>query len=160
MTDLSRWDMSCLYNGSTDPAIDKAVADYATAAANFQATYQGKLSDAATVAAALADWCALSTLIERPFIYASHLLTAIDTENPDGQALVQRLTERYSKIYSDHLVFFVVELSALPVATLEGLMADPVVAPYRQYLSEIKRTRPFVLPQSAEETLGRYAPFM
>jgi oligoendopeptidase F len=160
ITHLSRWDTSCLYNGPTDPAIDKAVADYAAGAAAFQATYQDKLTDTTTVAAALADWCALSALIERPFIYASHLLTAIDTENEACHALVQRLTERSSKIYSDHLVFFVVKLSALPVATLESLIADPALAPYREYLADIKRTRPFVLPQSAEETLARYTPFM
>src|SRR4051812_27711121 len=89
------WDLSDLYAGPDDPALDRDLAASRARARTFEAAYRGKIEpgpDAALLRAALDELEALAEQLDRPLIYAS-LLHAARTDEPRHGALLAKTRE-------------------------------------------------------------------
>jgi oligoendopeptidase F len=153
-----RWDLRELYQGPADAGIDADLAAARTQADAFVARWRGRLAtiDAPDLQHALAEYEALLDLTQRPGFYAS-LLTAMDSQDPVALALEQRAAEAQSELRAT-LVFFELELLALEETRATALVADPALAGYAHFLTQLRRFKPHVLTEPEERVLARKEP--
>jgi oligoendopeptidase F len=130
------WDLSDLYLGLDDPAITQDFLDIRQRAEAFERAFKGKIAagtcEANTLALALTEYDAILRLLARPGTYAQ-LMFAADASDQARGALVQR-TQLESTSVNKHLLFFDLELGAMPEAVFAALISDPRLSSYRHYL--------------------------
>ena len=149
------WALEDLYTSPDDPRLEADLADAKQQAEAFAVSYRGKIANAQLdgpgLAAALAEYEALSALESRPSFYAS-LLFAADTQNQAAQQLVQRTREAATET-SNLTVFFGLELIALDDAQLAALLTTPALAEYQHYIEAVRRFKPHTLSEKEEQLL-------
>jgi len=152
-----RWDLSDLYAGPDDPALEADLDDAQARAEAFAERYRGRLAqiEPAELAAALDELESLSEPAARAGAYAG-LLFAADTAAPRHGALLQRVQERGSAIQNT-LVFFELEWVALPDEHVARLLEDPALARRRHYLAAARRWRPHVLSEPEEKLMEEFS---
>jgi oligoendopeptidase F len=152
-----RWDLSDLYAGPGDPAIDADLDRALAGAQDFEQRHRGRVARLAPaeLARAVDELEALGELVARPAAYAG-LLFASDTSQPRHGALLQHVQERASQIRNT-LVFFELEWVALDAASADARLADPVLARRRHFLASMRRYRPHVLSEPEERILEETA---
>jgi oligoendopeptidase F len=148
-----RWDLSDLYGGPDDPAIDADLDRALAGAEDFARRNRGRVAslDAAALAGAVTELENLSEPVVRAASYAE-LLFAADTSVPRHGALLQHVRERTSAIRNT-LVFFELEWVAVDDATAARLLADAAIEPRRHHLAAARRYRPHVLSEAEERLL-------
>ncbi len=153
------WNLDDLFTGIDDSRIEQTLQSSKSRADQFQQDYQGKINSpdltAATLAAALRDLEIISLESAKPGTYAS-LRFAADTADPANQAFLQKMMERGSEI-SLPLIFFDIELAAIPDDTIARLMDDPQVAPYRHHIENVRLYREHMLTEIEERLLEETA---
>jgi oligoendopeptidase F len=151
------WDLTDLYAAIDDPAIDRDL-DLSDAEADaLGETYRGRV--AGLSAAELVEMlAAYETLLERAYKVGNfgHLSWSADTGVPAYGALLQKVTERGSRL-SQKLVFMELELAAAPDDVAAAWLADPAVARYRHWLELVRRYRPHMLTEPEEKILAEKA---
>ena len=152
-----RWDLSDLYAGPDDPAIEADLDRCLAEARRFAEAHRGRVAelDAPGLARAVAEYEALSEPMWKTSSYAS-LLFAADTGVPRHGALLQRVQERGSEIRNE-LVFFELEWVAADDARARALLDDPALAPRRHLLESMRRYKPHVLSEPEERLLDETA---
>ncbi|MEO6026078.1 MAG: M3 family oligoendopeptidase [Candidatus Binatia bacterium] len=150
-----RWDLRELYDGPADPRIESDLAATVERAEAFVTEWHGRLPTitAPSLRASLAEYEAIQQLAQRPGFYAS-LLTAMDSQDPVALALEQRTAEAQSELRA-RLVFFELEILALDDARANLLIADPALATYAHFLTQLRRFKPHVLSEPEERVLTR-----
>ncbi len=150
-----RWDLSDLYQGPSDPALERDLAAARARVERFAATWRGRIAalDANGLRQALAEYEEIQELARRPGFYAE-LLTAFDTQDQTALALEQRTAEEQTELRTV-LVFFELEILALDDAAMRALLADEALAPYRHFLTQLRRFKPHVLGEAEERILAR-----
>ncbi|MCX7670405.1 MAG: M3 family oligoendopeptidase [Anaerolineae bacterium] len=151
------WDLSDLYAGIDDPAIERDL-DLADAGADaLDAQYRGRIAtlSAAELAAMLGSY---EGLLERAYKVGNfaHLAWSADTSVPAHGALLQKATERGSRL-SQKLVFVELELAAAPDAAAAAWLADPGLKRYRHWIEQVRRFRPHMLSEPEEKLLAEKA---
>lgn len=149
------WDTTPLYSS---PASTELEVDFVAAAAEaelFRRRYLGKTAelDAAGLLQALVASETLQERIGKPQMYA-HLLFAADSEDDTNKALSQRAAE-FGNLMARQLLFFELEIMAIPDAAFASLIADERLANYRHYLASVRRFRAHTLPEREEQLLKR-----
>ena len=130
---LPGWDLEHLLEGSEvaaatdggDPQRVDALIDEADALAEaFAAEHEGKVAelDSAGLREAMLELARISELVGRAGNYAQLAFSA-DTADPETGALMQRVTERATKVQT-RLIFFELEWVALDDERAEELLAD------------------------------------
>ena len=151
------WALEDLYESPDDPRLGADLARAKQQAEAFAASYRGKIAsgqlDGSGLAAALAEYEALSALASRPSFYAS-LLFAAETQNQAAQQLVQRTREAATET-SNLTLFFALELIALDDAQLAALLATPALAEYQHYIESVRRFKPHTLSEKEEQLLNQ-----
>ena len=151
------WNLADLYAAIDDPAIERDLDRSDAEADALDAGYRGRIAglDAAALAEMLA---AYETLIERAYKAGNfaHLAWSADTSVPAHGALLQKITERGSRL-SQKLVFLELELAAVPDEVAAAWLADPAVARYRHWLELVRRYRPHMLTEPEEKILSEKA---
>ena len=151
-----RWDLGGLYASPDDPRLEADLAEARHRAEVFAEAYRGRIEngqiDGPALAQALAEYEAIAELQHRPAFYAS-LLFAADTQNQPAQQLVQRTREAATSI-ENLLVFFSLELIALPDEQLARLLTVPALQAYQHYLEAIRRFKPHTLSEKEEQLLN------
>ena len=151
------WALEDLYESPDDPRLGADLAHAKQQAEAFAASYRGKIAsgqlDGSGLAAALAEYEALSALASRPSFYAS-LLFAAETQNQAAQQLVQRTREAATET-SNLTLFFALELIALDDEQLAALLATPALAEYQHYIESVRRFKPHTLSEKEEQLLNR-----
>jgi oligoendopeptidase F len=94
--------------------------------------------------------------IARSSIFA-YLLHSQDTHDAAAGRLVARIREAGAE-RGRHLVFFNLELAALPDEQAERLRGDPVAGKYRHTIDEARRYRPHQLSEVEERLLTEVSP--
>ena len=154
-----RWDLGDLYAGTGDPAIERDLEEAANAARAFEAAWRGRIAVVDLAAAKLLDAVREYERIHedggRPYFYAS-LLTAADTQDDAAQRLEQRARERWTEIRNG-LVFFSLEIQAIPAERFAAIVDDPVLAPYRYFLMQSRRYAAHTLSEPEEKILNQKA---
>lgn len=147
------WDLTDLYAGVDDPAIDRDLNDADARADKLAATYRGRIAqlDATELLVAISAYESILESSHKAGAFAS-LYWSVDVENAAAGALLQRVMERSSRL-SQKLVFFELEWVNTPDDKAQTLLADPVLARYRHWLELTRRYRSHVLSEPEEKLL-------
>ena len=153
------WNLRDLYDGIDDPRIDAALDAALRRAEQFQQDYKGKINTpdltAETLAAAIRDYEALQQEAAKPAVFASLLFTT-DTGDAARGAFLQKVRERGTEL-SLPLLFFDLEIAALPEETFAPLLLSPPIAPYRHFLTTLRLYRDHLLSETEERLLEETA---
>lgn len=155
MTTPLRWDTTRLY---PSPDSDELTRDFLKAteqAVAFREQYKGKVAtlDAPALREALERYEQLHEAATVPQLYG-HLLFASDSDSDTNKALMQRGME-FGNELTREILFFDLELMAVPEESFAPLMSDRQLANYRHHLSAIRRFQPYALPEREEQLLTR-----
>ena len=107
------WDLTDLYAGADDPALEQDISETETAAAAFRERYHGKVAelDAAALAEAIAERERIDEIVTRA-AYFAHLNFSTNMADSARGALVARLTEKDAAVDTE-LLFFTLELAEI-----------------------------------------------
>lgn len=150
---LPRWDLSDLYVGLTDPAIERDLASCDEAARLFAERWKGKLATAtgAALAEAIAEYERIDQLMGRLGAFAQ-LSFAAHTSDPETGRFSQGMTERLTAI-SSHMLFFTLELNRIEEDDLAQRLATPELARWAPFLRDLRVWRPYQLSDEVERVL-------
>ncbi len=153
---LPNWNLSDLYSSINDPAIETQLATCLKQAQKFQKTYKGQIAKLAKTPAqikkAIQTYERLLEEYAKPQIYAS-LVHSADSLNPANGAFMQKVDVKSLDI-SRNILFFELELGALPATTLNKLSVAKELSNYRHYLSRIRDYQPHRLDEAREQLLS------
>jgi oligoendopeptidase F len=150
---LPAWDLTDLYPAPDSPAVEADFTAADSAARAFAEAHAGKLAamDGAALAAAITDFERIEEILGRLGSYAQ-LLFSGDSTDPVVGRFYQSVSERITAI-SSHLIFFTLELNRLDDAVLERKLADPALARWRPWLTDLRVFRPHQLADELEKLL-------
>ncbi len=153
MTDQLRWDTTRLYPSPDSQELQSDFTCAATQASAFRERYFGKMAtlDAEGVREALIGYEQLQEKALIPQLY-SHLLFASDSESDCHKTLMQRSMEFGNEVARE-ILFFDLEVMAIPAERFNLLASDERLANYRHYLSSIRKFQPYSLPEREEQLL-------
>jgi oligoendopeptidase F len=151
------WNLGDLYAGMDDPQIDADLDACDAEAQALSADYRGRVASlsAAELATLITRYEALTERIGKVGSYAGLNWTQ-NTEDPARGALLQRITERGSRL-SQELVFLDLELAHTPDEIAAAWLADPAVARWRHWLVMVRIYRPHLLTEAEERILAEKA---
>ena len=153
------WNLGDLYDGIPDPQIERTLFESFARAEKFEADYKGKISEAdltaATLGAALREYEAIQQEVAKPMAFAS-LLFAADTGDAARGAFLQKMREEGTKLTLP-LLFFDLELAAVPDDVLSPLLCAPEVAPYKHYIGTVRAARTHLLSETEERLIEELA---
>lgn len=144
------WDLSDLYAGPDDPALERDVAEAERDAAAFRERYHGRVASlgAAELAEAIVERERIESAFTRAGYYA-HLNFATNMADPARGALVARLTEK-SAALDTQLLFFSLEWAAVEDDVAESLLAATELDHWRHVLRSLRKFRPYLLTEPEE----------
>lgn len=145
-----KWNVEDLFDGQK--AWDQTYAELQQELKKI-AEFQGKLDNANAVKDCFALEDDISLKTERLYVYA-HLHHDEDTANPTYQALSQKAKKLNVQV-GEALSFVTPEILSLPDEKLDAFIADPVLAPYKFTLTEMKREKAHVLSKTEEALLAQ-----
>ncbi|GAB4526409.1 MAG: M3 family oligoendopeptidase [Anaerolineae bacterium] len=162
------WDLSDLYDSVNDPAIDRDLDEADARADDLAQTYRGRIAQLGPE-----GMCTLLEAFETTYELSrkvnsyAYLNWSVNTEEPANGALLQKATERASRL-NQKLVFVELEWAQTPDEVAQVIMQDPRLSPspgrtYRHWLEVARRYRPYLLSEAEEKILaekavtGRYA---
>jgi len=151
------WDLGDLYSDPGDPRISRDLQEAKEKALSFASACRGEIAagrlTGERLAAAIRELEGILVQARRPAFYAS-LLVSADTEDPAALDLDQRTKEAFTEIENE-LLFFDLELMALPSARFDSIAADPALASYRRHLLRKRRFAPHRLSEEAERIMNQ-----
>jgi oligoendopeptidase F len=151
-TEQTRWDLAELAPASAEDftsQLGKAVND----AQIFGLKYRGRIAALAPedLLTALLDYEALQSAAFKPQYYA-HLIFAEDSTAESARKLSQEAAET-GNLLSRELLFFDIEIMAIPDSHFQTVLNAPVLANYRHYLASIRKFQPYTLAEREEQLL-------
>jgi oligoendopeptidase F len=152
------WDLSDVYAGPDDPALEGDVEEAGSAASVFRDRYAGRLGEltAAELAETVRELERIRGLVQRAGAFA-YMQFSIDTADPARGALLQKMQERAAALESD-LLFFRLEWTAVDDERAAEVVADEALADYRHFLEALRRWRPYLLSEPEEKILTEKSP--
>ncbi|MDX1933741.1 MAG: M3 family oligoendopeptidase [Capsulimonadales bacterium] len=153
---LPRWNLSDLFTGPDDPRMFARLTALKEEAERFSGRYKGRIAELtpAELAEAMVEYERMDQDLTRTASY-SRLRFAADTA-PENGALLQKVRE-LATAASVPLLFFDVELRALPPETLEARIAAPELAGYRHFLETVRAFAPYRLTEPEERIRAEFA---
>lgn len=151
---LPVWDLSDLYDGTADPALEADLARAETEARAFAEGYAGQLQGLSgdRLAEAIATYQRIDEVLGRVMSFAQ-LLFSGDSQDPANGRFYQDMQERVTGI-STHLLFFTLELNRLEEAMLEKKFAgSAALRHWRPFLRDLRVFRPHQLSDEVERLL-------
>ena len=152
---LPVWDLSDLYPGLDAPVVQADLDRSLAEAKAFESRYAGQITGltAEALAASIAAYEAIEERLGRVASFAS-LLYAGDLSDPKIGRFNQTVTEKITDI-STHMVFYTLELNAIPDADLEQKYKESKeLARYRPWLESIRKLKPHQLAPDMEKLLN------
>ncbi len=148
---LPQWDLSDLFAGPDDPALEAAFKTLERACSQFHATYASHVAklDASGAGEAVVTFEGLQEQMGRIGSF-SGLLYQENMEDEAVGRFYQAVSERLTDL-SKSLIFFTLELAEVPDATFTGWMAgSQTLARYRPWLEQVRKFRPHQLSDEME----------
>jgi oligoendopeptidase F len=151
------WDLTDLYDGVDDPAIDSDMQRANERAEKMVETYRGRVAtlDDEELYEAVAEYEAIQEMAYKILSF-SNLVWTTDTANPKYGALFQRANEWASQL-EQTLVFFELEWINAPDEFAGKMMAHPTLAHYQHWLETTRRYQPHRLSEPEEKILAEKA---
>ena len=147
------WNTTMLYPAPASPELEGDFSEAADRARHFRNKFFGNVAslDTAGLFTALVEYEALQEHIVKPQLYA-HLLFSSDSTDDVHKSLSQRAAE-FGNLMARELLFFDLEIMAIPDETFARLAEAPQLATYRHYLESIRKYQPYTLPEREERLL-------
>ncbi len=148
------WNLSGLYykNGQ-DPEIEKDTEHAVNTYHRFAKSWKTKAftSDANVLAKALADYERLAgdPRLSKPGRYFS-LRAELDAHDDEAEKALSLLRKRLRKA-TDSILFFTLELGKIPTKTQKAWLKEPVLKPYRYYLTQLFKGAKHDLTEAEEK---------
>ncbi|MHB0913794.1 MAG: M3 family oligoendopeptidase [Armatimonadota bacterium] len=153
------WDLSDLFSGMDDPRVEATLSEQLRRAEDFAARYRGQIDNPdlapEALCTAIREYESILQEADKPVGYAS-LLFAADTGDPERGAFMQRMMESSTQI-SVRLMFFDLELMAIPAEQAEALLRDPALAHYAYYIRSSRLFRDYRLTEPEERVMEEKA---
>jgi oligoendopeptidase F len=151
------WDLSDLYAGTDDPAIDRDLDEADARAEALGEGYRGRIAELnpGEMLALIEEYEAIGELAAKVGTYA-YLHWSTNTEDPARGALVQKVNERGAQL-QQKLVFVEVEWANAPDAPAQALLDAPALAHYHHWLEMARRRRPHLLSEPEEKIMAEKA---
>lgn len=148
------WDLSDLYASRADPALMRDLDEADARAAVFRERYYRRIAalDAPGLLEMLREYEAIAELSTKAGSYA-HLAWAAETTEPALGALLQKVTERDSRL-TQELLFVELEWAQVDDDVAQPLLEAPELARYRHVLEKMRRYRPHLLSEPEEKVLA------
>jgi len=149
-----RWDLSPMYAGLDDPAIDADLDAAEAEATSISEQLHGKVADldAPALRDAVERLEALSERVDKVATFA-YLNFATDTSDPARGALLQKIGERSTAI-GTKVLFFDLEWAAVPDERADELLRDPALEKWDHLLRSARRFRPHLLSEPEEKLVA------
>ncbi len=149
------WDLSELYSGRDDPAVESDLARFGKQCRRLAERYRGQVSklDARALRELMADLEAINKRAYRLMAYA-HLEFSTKSNNPEWGAFVQSVQERVSKSRAD-LEFFASEWTRVSEPRAVKLIRAPELSRYRHFLESTRKLRQHTLTELEEALCTR-----
>jgi oligoendopeptidase F len=152
-----RWDLSDLYTGIDDPALEADLQAALARAAAFAERYRGRLAD--DLGDALDARARLSEALDKLGIYL-FLQRSTDATNERIQQRLAQVQEAWSQADADHLTFFDHEVAAIPADRYQALCdGDERVRHHQTMLDRIRNNARYLLDEPIERALTLRSPF-
>ena len=147
------WNTVPLYPKPDGPELENDFSRAPLEANNFREKYAGRVGslDAPTLKIALQEYESLQESIVKPQLYA-YLLFAADSEDDLHKRLSQRASE-FGNLMSRELLFFELEIMAIPDDRFSDLASDATLSGYRYFLESVRRFKPHTLNEREEQLL-------
>ncbi len=150
------WDLSRLYRSVSDPALASDMRQAEEGARAFRKRHYRRIQaedlTAEKLKNAIREIESLQEKALRPYWYAQ-LLFAADTEGKEHKALVQKTREFFSALRHE-LIFFELEILAIPEDRFHSLVSDPALSDYRHYLNHLRVFTPHTLSEREEQIIN------
>lgn len=146
------WNLADLYQSFDDPQLHTDLTSLKQAADELRQQYRGKV--ATLTAQAIADCLQqLEAIAEKSgYLYAfPSLVFSADTRNSEAKQFLDKVMEALTQV-ENQLLFFDLELQAIPPEQFEQLQTDPALQNYHHYLNRIAQFRPHTLSEEVEQT--------
>ena len=154
-----RWDLSALFDNIGDPKIEQTIAKLHELADEFGEEYRGKINDSNVSASLVLDATQSAERIYNELskvIDFAYLVFSTNTGDPKLGAFLQKAMEWASELQVK-MMFFELEIQALPQDKAVALMEDPTLAGYRHYLQKARLMSPYRLSEREEVILEKTA---
>ncbi len=151
--DLPEWDLSDLYSGPEDAALEADLDQAMRDAEAFRGRYEGGLArlSGAGFAEALTAYQDLQEVLGRIGSFGQ-LLHAGDMTDPRIGQFYQTMQERITTI-STNLLFFTLELNKLEDEALERVLEHPAMQRWKPWVRDQRAFRPYQLSDEVERLL-------
>lgn len=146
------WDVTALYKNRAD--FEAALTGLKAATATFSAAYEGKLTDAETILAALKEY---EGLIETATLVDHYAMMPEETDLTDPENVeLSRQTANAMADISAQLTFFESELIGCNAAVLDQVTVEQ--PRFASYIRHIKKNKQIQLAPEVEKALAQLAP--
>ncbi|MDC0358216.1 M3 family oligoendopeptidase [Oligoflexia bacterium] len=146
------WDLSDIFKGPDDPELKKCLKRAQRLTQAFVKSYKGKITKLASqpnnFRKMLGAYEAILECAEKPIDFAM-LLFSESNLDPARGAFLQRMRVEYLKI-SKALLFFELEIIAIPKQKMRGLLSKPTMSKYANYLNNVLKAKPHKLAEKEE----------
>ena len=148
------WDLTDLYAGVDDPAIETDINQANERADAFAAKYRGKLTslDDEELYESILEFETITEMAHKLGSFAQ-LQWSLNTSNAQYGALMQRVRE-WSSQMQQKLVFFELEWTNAPDEFAQRMMDHPVLAHYEHWMETTRRYQPHRLTEPEEKILS------
>jgi len=151
---LPEWDLTDLYASPDAPEVQADLEKVGKACEDFAATYEGKLAelDSEGLLACVRAYEEIDLVAGRLMSFAGLRYYQLTTD-PERAQFLQNLQEKVTD-FTNHLVFFTLELNRLPDETLDALIAaNADLARYKPVFDRLRALRPYQLSDELEKFL-------
>ena len=149
---LPEWNLSDLYSGPKDIAIENDMADASNDAMRMKSRYQGQLSviakEGAKLAVAVKEYEALSDLVGKLGSYSGLYYTQ-NQADPARAKFNSDISEALTKLYTN-LIFFELELNQVDDAVLAAALKHKDLARYKPWFDDLRKEKPHQLAENIE----------
>lgn len=152
-----RWDLSPLYAGIDDPAMESDIVRLISMAGDFKAAFKGNLGS--KLADALAAFMEINDLQHDIMVYL-FLRSSLDQNDEVVKTKQTSVQERLTAPLAEGLTFFdheIVALSEEDIARQEA--ASELLRKHRPWIDHVRIFKPHLLPEQVEEALHKRGMF-
>ncbi len=151
-----QWDLDRLYASPSDPAIEADMEEATGKVREFRKKYYGNIGsdrlNAETLKEAITEIEALQENSLKPYLYAQ-LLFSSDTEKDEYKELIHK-TREFLSMLQNEILFFELEILAIPDKLFEKILADSALSNYGHYLKHVRIFKPHTLSEKEEQCIN------
>lgn len=151
-----KWDLSCLYSGMDDPALETDVKKLEDSAKSFNENFKGKLSE--KLESAIVAMSELSMLSNKVGVFL-YLNFSTNLSDDVIKSKMAEVDTRLAKVSGEY-AFFDIEIAALAEGDIgKQKSQSEIVARHASWIEDVRRERPHMLTEEVESALSKRSPF-